>query len=90
MNIHKLLDLCCLFRIFDLFLLFFNDSDLFPYRFHDIYLKKPLEFNIKSAKRSNIQTKPNKHIMADDFGISELVTLAGVMSLVYTDSTLGN
>ena len=29
-----------------------------------------------SAKRSNVQTKPNQHIMADDFRISELVTLA--------------
>ena len=32
-----------------------------------------------STKRSNVQTKPNQtnqHIMADDFRISELVTLA--------------
>ena len=58
-----------LFRIFDLFLLFFNDFDLFPYRFLDIYFKKSSEFNV-------VQTKPNQHIMADDFDTSELVTLA--------------
>ena len=32
--------------------------------------------SMTSAKRSNVQTKPNKHIMTDDFRISELVTLA--------------
>ena len=46
-----------LFRIFDLFLLFFNDFDLFPYRFHDIYLKSPRN-SMTSAKRSNVQSKP--------------------------------
>ena len=29
-----------------------------------------------SAKRSNVQTKSNQHITADDFRISELITLA--------------
>ena len=29
-----------------------------------------------STERSNVQTKPNQHIMVDDFRILELVTLA--------------
>ena len=61
-----------LFRIFDIILLFFNDFDLFPYRIHDIYFKKPSVINDVSQKVE----RPNQHIMADDFGISELVTLA--------------
>ena len=28
-----------------------------------------------SAKRSNVETEPNQHTMADDFRISELVAL---------------
>ena len=65
-----------LVHIFYLFLLFFNDFDLFPYRFLGVYFKKPSEFNDVSKKvESPNQTKPT-HNMADDFGISELVTFA--------------
>ena len=65
-----------LVHIFYLFLLFFNDFDLFSYRFLGVYFKKPSEFNDVSKKvESPNQTKPT-HNMADDFGISELVTFA--------------
>ena len=70
------------FPYFLFILLFFNDFDLFPRRFLDIYFLKPSEFNdvSKKVERPN-QTKPNRHIMADEFGISELVTLAAAQGL---------
>ena len=51
------------FVVFSVFLIyfycFFNDFDLFPYRFLDIYFKKSSEFNnvSKKVERPN-QTKP--------------------------------
>ena len=63
---------CRLFHIFDLFFLFFNVLDSFPCRFLDIYFKKSSEFNDESKEVEH----PNQHIMADDFRILQLVTLA--------------
>ena len=50
-------------------------SICFPADFMTFIFKNPRN-SITSAKRSNVQTKQNQHIMADDFHISELVTSA--------------
>ena len=60
------------FPYFLFIFLFFNALDSFSYRFLDIYFKKSSEFNDVSKKVK----RPNQHIIADDFCISELVTLA--------------
>ena len=49
-------------------------SICFPTDFMTFILKNPRN-SMTPAKRSNVQTKPNQHIMADDFRISGLVTL---------------
>ena len=46
-----------------------------PTDFMTFILKIPRN-SMTSGKRSNVQTKPNQQIMADDFRISELLTLA--------------
>ena len=65
--------------VFSVFLLYFYCflmiSICFPTDVWTFILKNPRN-SMTSAKRSNIQTKPNQHIMADDFRISELVNLA--------------
>ena len=50
-------------------------SICFPTDFMPSILKNARN-STTSAKKSKVQTKPNQHIMADHFRVSELVTLA--------------
>ena len=67
------------FRRLSVFLIYFYCflmiSICFPADFMAFIFKNPRN-SMTSAKRSNVQTKPNQHILADGFRISELVTLA--------------
>ena len=76
MYVSVLVSFCwCVFPYFIYFYCFLMISICFSTDFMTFILKNPRN-SMTSVKRSNVQTKPNKHIMTDDFRISELVTLA--------------